>query len=232
MVNRRIGFDGTKHTPSKELLKSTASSRSHRIAELQDMSMDQQLVNTEPQTDDDQIQQQYQLHPALEAMDEETSTVASGNMDDVSFDISLPSMNHHSRPGSSSIMAPPHSPSTPRMGCLDPVALTLLNDGKEDYHYLMTQDALFPIPKVEEGFDGPLLPRSTSLSSSASASPSCLSPINSYGQSPAEVRGTLSQKAQSTLARPVAVMARTGRVSPSQTHKPRLMRRPEPKHVR
>lgn len=224
----RLGYDGTKHTPSKELLKSTASSRSHRIACLQDVSMEQCL-------DDPEFEMQEvpgQLHPALEAShDDESSTVASAaTTDDASFDISLPGTHQHTR--TNNCLLEPESPMTPRMGCSDPVALTLLNGGKEDYHFLMMQDALFPIPNVDDR-DEAASGEPKVMSSSSSSPASCLSP--SSRRSPAEVRGTLSQNAMSTLARPVAVMAKAGRLSPtsSQYHpSPRLMMRPQPKHVR
>ena len=105
---------------------------------------------------DPQQQQLYSIQSVPETstmMDDETSTVASSaTVDDSSFDMSLPSMNQNSSylSNASNILPAPHSPLTPRMGCLNPVALTLLNDGKEDYNYLLTQDALFPVSKVED----------------------------------------------------------------------------------
>ena len=225
MMNR-LGYDGTKNTPSKELLKSTSSSRSQRIAGLQDMSMEQASWDEQS---DFQIQQQS----TMETMNEdETSTVAS-SVDDASFDISLPGVNHHHHShAGSSLLVEPQSPMTPRMGCSDPVALTLLNDGKEDYHFLMAQDALFPVPKVEDRDEAATgHPEVSLFSSPTSESPSCcLSPASR--QSPAEVRGTLSKRARSTLARPVAVMANAGRVSPTSKRPPRLTMRPKPNHVR
>ncbi|CAB9511405.1 expressed unknown protein [Seminavis robusta] len=243
MNSKRIGFDGTNYTPSKELLKSTASSRNQRVLGLHDISMDQQNQSVEVHTeqdeedddDDDDLplephqQQQlpYLMQPVPEASMMDDDTVASSaTVDDASFDMSLPSMNQNSSflSNTSNILPAPHSPLTPRMGCLNPVALTLLNDGKEDYNYLLTQDALYPIPKVEDTMD--------IVGVTTPAKSSCLSPT--FGaQSPAEVRATLSQKVRSTLARPVAILPKTGRISPSQAHaSPRLLMRPQPKHVR
>lgn len=230
LASRRVGFDGTKYTPSKELLKSTTSSRNQRVLALQDLSMEQ-ATTLEMLHADDLQQQLQQTQPNVDVMDDETSTVASATtMDDASFDMSLPSVNQHPLISNSCNVIPgPNSPLTPRMGCLNPVALTLLNDGKEDYNYLLTQDALYPIPKVEDTTDLGPQPANTSMSSSSSTSSSCLSPTPSFGQSPAEVRATLSHTVRSTLARPVAIMAKTGRSSPPHT---RLVMRPQPKHVR
>jgi hypothetical protein len=228
--SRRVGFDGTKYTPSKELLKSTASSRNQRVTALQDMSMEQP-ASLETNADELQEQQLNPIQLGVDTMDDESSTAASAaTMDDASFDMSLPCMNHPTLMGnSSSVMPTPHSPLTPRMGCLNPVALTLLNDGKEDYNYLLTQDALYPIPKVEDTTDLGGQPANASISSSSSTSSCCLSPTQSFGQSPAEVRATLSHTVRSTLARPIALMPKTGRNSPPHT---RLMMRTQPNHVR
>lgn len=271
--NTRVGIDGTKYTPSKELLKSTTSSRNQRVMGLQDVSMDQQqhLALLEQQhngddSDDMQIQQQSSL-PSV--MDDETSTVASGvtAMDDASVDISLPSMTMHqhqprqlhhnpnhpfhniSRSLSSPSTTPaPLSPLTPRTGCLNPVAMTLLNEGKEDYHYLLEEDSLYPLSREEGNIfsasreaievTASYLPQqqatNTSMSSTSSSSSCCLSPtapgsgISSVQQSPAQVRGSLPHTVRSTLAYPVAIMPKTGRISPSTNHTPRLLMRPQP----
>lgn len=237
---RRIGVDGTKYTPSKELLKSTVSSRNQRVLNMKDCSVEHYptTVGTEVEERNLHQQQLNQIQLGLDLMDDE-SLASAATMDDASFDMSLPSMNHPSSAmmnnssNNSHVIPAPHSPLTPRMGCLNPVALTLLNDGKEDYNYLLTQDALYPIPKVEDTTEAlGQQPTKTSSSSSSSSSPpsACLSPTQSFGQSPAEVRATLSHTKKSTLARPVAIMAKTGRSSPSQ---PRLMMRPQQaNHVR
>ena len=270
--NTRVGIDGTKYTPSKELLKSTTSSRNQRVLGLQDMSMEQQqhLELLEQHDDSNDVQMQHH-QPMTTVVDEETSTVASAaTTDDASFDFSLPSttMNQHHHhhysqqhpfQGISSSLSPSTpaslSPLTPRMGCLNPVAMTLLNDGREDYHYLLEQDSLYPIPKVEDSSTLPVearempdgssvlkqQPTNTSMeSTSTSSSSSCLSPPHCFGvpggnvqQSPAQVRGTLPHTVRSTLAYPVAMMPKTGRISPSNNnHSPRLVMRPQPHHVR
>lgn len=239
---RRIGVDGTKYTPSKELLKSTVSSRNQRVLNMNDCSMEHYATTLGPQAEERNLHQQHlnQIQLGLDLMDDE-SLASAATMDDASFDMSLPSMNHPSSlmmnnsSNNSHVIPAPHSPATPRMGCLNPVALTLLNDGKEDYNYLLTQDALYPIPKVEDSTEPlgqqPTNASASSSSSSSSASSVCLSPTQSFGhgQSPAEVRATLSHTKKSTLARPVAIMAKTGRISPSQ---PRLLMRPQANHVR
>ena len=267
--NMRIGIDGTKYTPSKELLKSTTSSRNQRVMGLQDVSMDQQqhLTLLEHQHNDDDSDDMQSVLPPV--MDDETSTVASGvtAMDDASVDISLPSMTmnqhqprqlHHnpnhpfhniSRSLSSPSTTPaPLSPLTPRTGCLNPVAMTLLNEGKEDYHYLLEEDSLYPLSREEGNIfsasreavevTASYLPQqqatNTSMSSTSSSSSCCLSPtatgggISSVQQSPAQVRGSLPHTVRSTLAYPVAIMPKTGRISPSTNHTPRLLMRPQP----
>jgi hypothetical protein len=248
MASKRIGFDGTMQTPSKELLKSTASSRNQRIVGLQDVSLDvAEDKDYDSDEEDDSTTSEQQPHfclmppvpeSAMAAMDDESSTVTEiTTTDDASFDMSLAGINPNNNSILSNILPAPHSPLMPRMGCHNPVALTLLNDGKEDYSYLLAQDSLYSsIPKVVEDTSTSMelagLPCKDSASSSSSTSPYCLSPT--FGdKSPAEVRATLSQKVRSTLARPVAILPkRSGRISPSQAHPPRLLMRPQPKHVR
>ena len=149
---------------------------------------------------------------------------------------------------SSSSTAPaPLSPLAPRTGCLNPVAMTLLNDGKEDHHYLLEEDSLFSLSREEgtdflESREAVELATSylqqphatnTSMSSASSSSSFCLSPTGRGGgaggvqQSPAQVRGSLPQTIRSKLAYPVAIMPSTGRISPSANNTPRLLMRPQ-----
>lgn len=271
--NPRVGIDGTTYTPSKELLKSTSSSRHQRVDGLQDVSMDHHqhlalLEQQQHQDESEEVQHMYlhhhinpTLHPRQEMMDDEAS--ASTNMDDASFDISLPSMTtnqalnhhntHHPFHGISSSLSPSApkslSPMAPRMGCLNPVAMTLLNDGEEDYQYLMEEDTDYPMPGespsqvVNSGFvatNQQQRATNTSMSSNSATSSLCLSPCNtpagsrSVQQSPAQVSGTLSHTVRSSLAYPVAIMPKAGRDSPTSNghHSPRLIMRPQPKHVR
>jgi len=248
MTSSRVGYDGTKYTPSKELLKSTTSSRNQRVTGLQDMSMvlggDEQRDEFPLDQDSDedlqlqiqQYQQPTQQNEPLMLMDDETSTVASSasGLDDVSFDMSLPGFGSHPANSNANIIPSPHSPLTPRMGCMNPVALTLLNDGKEDYNYLVAQDALFPIPKVEDPACSSSDPHHQTPTSKTTGNGKSTSPF-----SPADVRATLSHTVRSSLARPVAILATNkGRVSPttatlSQPPPPRFAMRPQPnKHIR
>jgi len=80
----RIGYDGTSKTPSKQLLRSTACSRSHQVS--------------------------HQEHDYLHAHDEQSVATAE--------------YVRHER----------------RDECCDPVALILLNDGKEDLQQLNEMD--------------------------------------------------------------------------------------------
>lgn len=224
------------------------------------MDQQQHLALLEQQQQDDnsrEIQLQQYLPSVL---DEEASTGASGvtATDDASVDISLPSMTmnqhqphhiHHNpnhpfhniaRSLSSPSTTPaPLSPLTPRTGCLNPVAMTLLNDGKEDYHYLLEEDSLYPLSASREAVEGttsylpPQQATNTSMSSTSSSSSCCLSPTApgsgaaSVQQSPAQVRGSLPNTVRSTLAYPVAIMPKTGRISPSANYTPRLLMRPQ-----
>jgi len=268
--NKRVGIDGTKYTPSKELLKSTTSSRHQRLQGLQDLSMDQQQHTTmlaeQDQQQQDSLSATSYHDPISTMMDDETSTVASGaTMDDASFDMSLPSMTmNHSYtqqqrplnpfPGISSsllLSSAPMSPLTPRTGCRNPVAMTLLNDGgddEEDYEhdeFTEEQDSWYPIPALnttdEQLAQG--LATTTCSSRSSSTASTTSSPCRSVPQSPAPVRGTLPPTVRSSLAYPVAMMPKSGRTSPStnasaaaaassSSIRPRLLMRPQAKHVR
>jgi len=152
--SNRIGYDGTNHTPSDELLRSTASSRGHQI----------KTPSSKPKlTTDQYLQQQNQDGRHNTSSDYS----AMNETDSISLDSSLAraNMKHHgymslnddgyyadsSSPQKNSSPHPYHglgqhhpqgqSPIC-RQGCANPVALTLLNnDGSEDYEVLYQQEA-------------------------------------------------------------------------------------------
>lgn len=110
---RRIGFDGTLKTPSRELLKSTVCSRSHQI---------------HPHDDDDDDEQQKEPISPLSSITPPPEESSEESVLDGSLD--------------SSLMRSPDQNNTTnyRVGCENPVALTLLNNGKEDLEKLLERD--------------------------------------------------------------------------------------------
>jgi len=110
-----VGIDGTSRTPSKELLRSTASSRGHQIAH--------------PREDHDAVVSGLD---ALSILDQSSEDL------DNSFDSSLYELeletNGNARYGT-------QHPEVSRRDFLEnPVALTLLNGGKENWQYLLEMD--------------------------------------------------------------------------------------------
>eukprot|EP00521_Asterionellopsis_glacialis_P017601 CAMPEP_0195294888 /NCGR_PEP_ID=MMETSP0707-20130614/16127_1 /TAXON_ID=33640 /ORGANISM="Asterionellopsis glacialis, Strain CCMP134" /LENGTH=441 /DNA_ID=CAMNT_0040355977 /DNA_START=198 /DNA_END=1523 /DNA_ORIENTATION=- len=150
----RIGYDGTNHTPSDELLRSTASSRGHQV----------KTSSLKPKLTTDQYLQQKNQDGRRNLSSDYS---AMNETDSISLDSSLAraNMKHHgymslnddgyyadssSSPVKNSSPHPYHglgqhhpqvqSPIC-RQGCANPVALTLLNnDGSEDYEVLYQQE--------------------------------------------------------------------------------------------
>jgi hypothetical protein len=110
-VSRRIGFDGTHYTPSKELLQSTHASRHQQI----------RCSSTDP------YNHHHHQHPPHPQDDAVNKSCSSSTSTDFSF-VSLASLTSPRR-------TPPR-----RLECMDPVAFTLLRGGDEDPAWLWEQD--------------------------------------------------------------------------------------------
>jgi hypothetical protein len=125
---RRIGFDGTTGTPSKELLKPTKSS----IGQQYHLRRRTELKNT---TVSHQKLEEERAHVMLDP------TLSSYTTNSVSLNIS-------------SLEEDDHSIATSFDGrhgsCDDPVAHILMNDGVEDYDMLLQQDRMMTQQQEEE----------------------------------------------------------------------------------
>lgn len=154
-MSKRIGIDGTSRTPSKELLRSTACSRGHQIAQL---GVDES-----------------------DTVDVGAPSIAAEGIDDsidLSFDAMELNVNINNR-----------SEVSRRDFLENPVALTLLNGGKENCQYLLRMDRE---------------PASVEL-------PPFASPAR-YGdgvqvESPTHFSNTLNEEEVSSMARPKALAA-------------------------
>ena len=135
---RRVGYDGTPNTPSRELLSTTACFRNRQIQRQRSPTCAQPL----PPPSQHHHQQQSVTHFGLNnhqmIVDAElTAPSTSALLSSASF-----SSSHTYSSGScdGSENVPRSSKNIVRRGCVDPVALTLWNGGKEDMDYLIEID--------------------------------------------------------------------------------------------
>ena len=150
VLSRRIGFDGTMGTPSRELLRSTASSRNQRAvaADYGNISMEEDNSSTDRTiTSSD--------HNAPKMISSHSITAGSsfrhsfqqynGNVRDMA--ISIPVGMVAAGAASSGSNNLDGSYASRRVDCGDPVAYTLWKGGEEDLPWLLEQDRR-AVPKV------------------------------------------------------------------------------------
>jgi len=157
----RVGYDGTNHTPSDELLRSTASSRGHQIktAQASSSSTKPKLTTDQFMEQQQQTQHRRQNSSDFSVMNETTdssldSSLARANMkggymslnDDgysVFGDSPFSQSHDDDDENNNSASSQPYHAQSPicRQGCANPVALTLLNNGSEDYEMMIQQNA-------------------------------------------------------------------------------------------
>lgn len=139
-ARRRIGYDGTPHTPSWELLSTTACSRSRQVH--RPKTTTNTITTTTPRSllksafsrDDDEHEQNDDSQGRGAPMDATNSFLSSSSSSSFQLDHQLTAS-----PSNLQSNLPPLQHSV-RKGCRNPVALTLWNDGKEDFDYLRQHD--------------------------------------------------------------------------------------------